>query len=211
MSCLYFIKSFLLFLIVATLTGCAVDLGFNQLDTLKRLSQFRTKTQLSAQLWEVRIGENYQHTAIPVQHEEGMTFYIQDGTEIDFVGWDVTALRNWNYYGKAIEVERSGRGLEHHFIDGLVRELSCTEYDVVSDFSLDDKALLDGKILRVASCKGFGLESWQYNNAVVLNEKGVALWMYHHVAPNMPPIELWLRGKNKPGSSPEFDYKLLLE
>ena len=205
MSSHHYVRPVLLFLFVVAITGCAVDLGFNQLDTLKRLSQYRTRAQLDAQLWEVRIGDAYQHVAVPVQHEEHMTFYIQDGTEIDFVGWDITTLRNWNYYGKAIEIERSDRTLEHRLLDGSVKQLSCTPYELFSDHVLDDKTL------RMASCRGAGLESWQYKNAVVLNSEGVALWMYHHVAPNMPPIELWLRGRNRPGSSPEIDYKLLLE
>lgn len=205
MSSHHYVRPVLLFLFVVAITGCAVDLGFNQLDTLKRLSQYRTKAQLNAQLWEVRIGENYQHTAVPVQHKEYMTFYIQDGTEIDFVGWDVTALRNWNYYGKAVRVQRSGTVLDHYLLDESVRQLSCTQYEPRS------KHVLGDKILRVATCKGFGTEFWQYKNAVVLNGEGEALWMYHHVAPNIPPIELWLRGQNKPGSSSEIDYRLLLE
>ena len=199
------ISFLLLFFVAIGLAGCAVDLGFKQLDTLKRLSDYRTKSQLDAQLWEVRIGNDYEHIAIPVQHEKHMTFYVQDGTEIDFVGWDVTALRNWNYYGKAIEVERSDVVLEHYLLDGRVTELSCTSYESTPLLELRNETL------RVANCKGLGADSWQYRNAVVLNDQGVALWMYHHVAPKMPPIELRLRRSNKPGSSEEIDYRLLFE
>ena len=205
MSSHHYVRPVLLFLFVVAITGCAVDLGFNQLDTLKRLSQYRTKAQLNAQLWEVRIGENYQHTAVPVQHEEYMTFYIQDGTEIDFVGWDVTALRNWNYYGKAVRVQRSGAVLDHHFLDESVKQLTCSEYESISDLELENKTL------RVANCRGSGAESWQYSNAVVLNDEGIALWMYHHVSPNMPPIELRLRGKNRNASLQEIDYRVMFD
>lgn len=179
--------------IMLAITACTVNPGFNQLDLLKRWSKYKTKAELEAQLWTAKIGD-YEQLAIPVQHDGIMTFYMKDGTEIDFLGWDVTALRNWNYYGKEVEISRTESRLSHYLLNESVVELECTAYKEVSEGFLKEGTV------RSAYCEEQGGFRWNYTNGVVLDDQGAAIWMLHHVSPNMPPLELRLN------RSPDTDF-----
>lgn len=186
---------------IVSLSSCSLNPGFNQLDLLKRWASYETKAEIEAQLWTLKIGD-YEQVVIPVVHESSMTFYSKDGTEVDFSGWDVTALRNWNQYGKGILVNRIGDSLNHRFLDGSELALTCTEYEQISD-----EYLQEGSI-RSASCIESAGGRWSYKNAVVMDDQGRAIWMLHYISPDMPPIELRLNGSDE-AKSEGFDITLL--
>lgn len=174
-----------IFAVMLILSGCTVKPGFNQLEFLKRVSMFQTKAELESQLWTAKIG-NFEQLAIPVAHENQLTFYLKDGTEIDFVGWDVTSLRNWNRYGQSVSLRRIDNVLQHTMIDKTTLEVECTEYREISEGFLREGTV------RSAECQQSGGLMWAYKNVVVMNDSGEAIWMLHHLAPDMPPLEMRL-------------------
>jgi len=174
-------------LVITILSGCSVNPGFNQLDWLRRAANFGAKAQLEAQLWTLRIG-NYEQEAIPVVHDDHLTFYLKDGTEVDFKGWNVTDLRNWNAYGSSVVITPSESGLVHQLVDDSIWNLSCTTYQsnpsiTVSDFDVQS-----------AQCQDDQRSFWSYTNLTLIDEQGNAIWMSHHISPEMPPIEMRLNG-----------------
>lgn len=175
--------------VVVAISSCTVNPGFNQFDLVKRWARFQEKAEIERQLWTATIGD-YQQTAIPVQHDDVMTFYIEDGTEIDFSGWNVTALRNWNYYGKSIHIQPTSTGVTHTLLDRTKVSLECSKYVPYSD-----GFLVEGSI-RSATCRSTDTTIWEYRNVVALDADGAAIWMLHHISPDMPPLELRLNSEN---------------
>ena len=172
------------------LAGCSVNPGFNQLDWVRRSMNFGAKAQLESQLWMLKIGD-YQQEAIPIVHDELLTFYLKDGTEIDFKGWNVIALRNWNAYGSSITIEHQESGLVHQLLDGVNLDLACTGYQRNSDITI---AEFD---VRSASCGDDQNSLWSYTNITIMNDQGDAIWMLHHISPEMPPLEMRLNGASE--------------
>lgn len=172
-------------MMLLSISGCAINPGFNQFDLIKRWSRFQEKAEIERQLWTATIGD-YQQAAIPVQHDGFMTFYIEDGTEIDFSGWHVLALRNWNYYGKSVDIRPTDSGLTHTLLDDARVSLECSKY-----LPYSEGFLVEGSI-RSATCRSVDSTIWEYRNVVALDSDGAAIWMLHHVSPDMPPLELKL-------------------
>lgn len=177
-------------LAVCLLSGCTVNPGFNQLDWARRAVNFGARAQLESQLWMLRIGD-YEQEAIPIVHEEHLTFYLKDGTEIDFSGWNVTALRNWHAYGSEVTIAPSESGLSHRLVDSSTLSLTCSAYQRDQDVTL---AEFD---VRSASCRDNQNSFWSYTNATVLDDQGNAIWMLHHISPEMPPLEMRLNGADE--------------
>ena len=183
-----FFRSLIVLAVVSAMTGCTIKAKFEQLEWIRQLTQLKTGAEIREQLWTARIGD-YRRTAFPIQHTDRMTFYIEDATEIDFVGWDITALRNWNHYGKSQDIRRTESGLTHHFIDGTQIELTCTPYSKDTSTSRSDLTVYR------ATCESTGeTADWRYTNHVVMNTQGGAVRMLHHIAPDMAPLEMTLDG-----------------
>lgn len=177
-----FVRLLIVLTTVFGTAGCTITAKFEQLEWLRRLTQLQTVAELRGQLWTAQIGD-YRKAAFPIEHADRMTFYIEDGTEIDFIGWDITALRNWNYYGQSQEIGRTDSGLTHRLINGTQIELTCTPYS---------KDQSDLSVYR-ASCESTGeIAKWRYTNQVALNPQGGAVRMLHHIAPDMAPLEMTL-------------------
>ncbi len=174
-----------LILVMTVLSGCTVNPGFNQLEWLRRTASFGAKAELESQLWMLRIGD-YQQEAIPVVHDEHLTFYLKDGTEIDFKGWNVIALRNWSVYGSSVTVTPWEFGLTHELIDDSMLRLRCTAYQPSPDIEAGEF------VVQSAECSDDQRSFWSYTNLTVSNAKGDAVWMSHHISPEMPPIEMRL-------------------
>lgn len=179
-----FVRLLIVLTTVLGTAGCTITAKFEPFEWLQRLTQLQTAAELRGQLWTAKIGD-YRKSAFPIEHTDRMTFYIEDGTEIDLIGWDITALRNWKYYGQSQEIGRTDSGLIHRLINGTKIELTCTPYS---------KDQSDPSVYR-ASCESMSeIAKWRYTNQVVINTEGGAVRMLHHIAPDMAPLEMTLDG-----------------
>ena len=88
--------------------------------------------------------------------------------------------------------------MNHRLLDGSAIQLECSEFQEIS------KGYLNEGTIRSARCES-AENVWSYTNAVVMNDEGGAIWMLHHLSPDMPPVELRLNGADESNGFAEFN------